>query len=180
MKKTVAILIILMMMIFVLAVPMVSMADSGAAVPVVDWQATAVDTALEIAKVLAVTIIGVFGAWLTAVIGKNEKFKTVNAAQKELIRMAQITVGEIKQTVSDKYKIDNKNGKLTPAQVEELRDLLLKKTKDKMSVAALNVLTAAAVDINGLIIGVGDDLIFKINSSEGQIIAPEAATSEGK
>lgn len=176
MKKTVAILIVLMLMIFVLSVPMVAMADNGATVPAVDWRATAVDTALEVAKVFAVTIIGVFGAWLTAVIGKNEKFKTVNAAQKELIRMAQISVGEIKQTVSDKYKTGNKNGKLTPAQIEELRKLLLQKTKDKMSAAALNVLTAAAVDINGLILGVGDDLIFKINSSEGQIIAPESAT----
>lgn len=167
MKKTLAILLTLMMAVCLMSVPALALADGGAAAPATDWLDVVIENALEIVTTLFVTLIGVFGVWLSSVIGKYEKFKTVNAAQKELIRMAQITVGELKQTVSDKLKAASKNGKLTGAQISELKTALVQKTKEKMSDAALDVLKAAAVDVNKLILGAGEDWIGQLNAQQG-------------
>lgn len=164
MKKTLAILLSLMLVVIAMSVPAVALADNGAA-PVMDWRVVLIDNALEIVTAFVVTLIGVFGVWLTSVIGKHEKFKTVNAAQKELIRMAQITVGELKQTLADGLKAAAQNGKLTKADIARLNTKLLEKTKDKMSAAALDVLAAAAVDVNKLIIGAGEDWIGQISAT---------------
>ena len=100
-----------------------------------------------------------FGAWLTAKLGKATQLDTVNRAQQELIKLAQITVGELKQTVVDSMKAAHTDSKLTKEEIASLGQLLLEKTSAKLSSSALDVLTAAQVDISALITGTAEQLI---------------------
>ena len=153
-KKLILVLIALLM----LALPAVAMADSGgtAAATATD---ILIENALFIAAAFFIALIGVFGAWLTAKLGKATQLDTVNRAQQELIKLAQITVGELKQTVVDGMKAAHTDGKLTKEEIAQLGQLLYDKTTAKLSASAMDVLTAAQVDISALITGTAEHLI---------------------
>lgn len=113
----------------------------------------------DVIEVALKTLIMVFGAWLTAKIGKREELKTINAAQQELIAMAQTTVGELMQTTVKDLKAASADGKLSNDEIKMLGIELAKGTIEKMSGVSLEVLRAAGVDINKLIAGAGEDWI---------------------
>ena len=156
-KKLVLVLIALIL----LALPAVAMADSGgnADATVTD---ILIENAVNIAAAFFIALIGVFCAWLTAKLGKATQLDNVNHAQQELIKLAQITVGELKQTVVDGMKAAHKDGKLTKEEVAQLGQLLYEKTTAKLSASAMDVLTAAQVDISALITGTAEQLIGKM------------------
>jgi len=156
-KKLVLVLIALIL----LALPAVVMADSGgtADATVTD---VLIENAVNIAAAFFIALIGVFGAWLTAKLGKATQLDNVNHAQQELIKLAQITVGELKQTVVDDMKAAHKDGKLTKEEIAQLGQLLYDKTTAKLSASAMDVLTAAQVDISALITGTAEQLIGKM------------------
>ena len=153
-KKLVLILIALLM----LTLPAFALADNGGTV-----NATVTDILIEnavnIAAAFFIALIGVFGAWLTAKLGKATQLDTVNRAQQELIKLAQITVGELKQTVVDGMKAASKDGKLSKEEIAQLGQMLFEKTTAKLSASAMDVLTAAQVDISALITGTAEHLI---------------------
>ena len=153
-KKLILVLIALLM----LALPAAALADTGgtAGISVAD---ILIENAVNIAAAFFIALIGVFGAWLTAKLGKSTQLDTVNRAQQELIKLAQITVGELKQTVVDGMKAANKDGKLTKEEVAQLGQLLYEKTTAKLSASAMDVQTAAQVDISALITGTAEHLI---------------------
>ena len=151
-KKLILVLIALLM----LALPVVALADTGGTVNATD---ILIENAVNIAAAFFIALIGVFGAWLTAKLGKATQLDTVNRAQQELIKLAQITVGELKQTVVDGMKAANKDGKLTKEEIAQLGQLLFEKTAAKLSASAVDVLTAAQVDISALITGTAEHLI---------------------
>ncbi len=80
-----------------------------------------------------------------------------------LVEAAQLTVGELQQTVVEKLKASG-GGKLTEAQAAELGELLKAKTLQMLSTPVIDLLTAAAVDVQALITGAGEDWIGKIKS----------------
>ena len=153
-KKLLFVLIALLMLIL----PAVALADTGGTT-----DATVVGILIEnVVNIFAaffIALIGVFGAWLTAKLGKATQLDTVNRAQQELIKLAQITVGELKQTVVDGMKAANKDGKLTKDEIAQLGQLLFEKTTAKLSASAMGVLTAAQVDVSALITGTAEQLI---------------------
>ena len=151
-KKLILVLIALLM----LALPAVALADTGGTVNAAD---ILIENAVNIAAAFFIALIGVFGAWLTAKIGKATQLDTVNRAQQELIKLAQITVGELKQTVVDGMKAAHTDGKLTKEEIAQLGQLLYDKTTAKLSASAMDVLTAAQVDISALITGTAEHLI---------------------
>ena len=152
-KKLILILIALLM----LALPVIALADTGGrGATVTD---ILIENAVSIATAFFIALIGVFGAWLTAKLGKATQLDTVNRAQQELIKLAQITVGELKQTVVDGMKAAHKDGKLTKEEIAQLGQLLYEKTTAKLSASAMDVLTAAQVDISALITGTAEQLI---------------------
>ena len=116
-----------------------------------------IEMVLSIIATLATTLIGVFGAWLIAQISKNEKLKSIKAATEQVILAAQTTVGELNQTVVSALKKDGL--KLTAEQIADLKDKLLAMAHDKISLPTINLLEAAAVDVNALIVGAGEDFI---------------------
>ena len=156
-KKLILVLIALLM----LALPAVAMADTGGNAD--DTVASIlIENAVNIAAAFFFALIGVFGAWLTAKLGKATQLDSVNRAQQELIKLTQITVGELKQTVVDGMKAAHKDGKLTKEEIAQLGQLLYEKTTAKLSASAMDVLTAAQVDISALITGTAEQLISGI------------------
>lgn len=121
-----------------------------------------IEGGVQIAVTLLLTLIGVLGTWLTVKIGQREELRNINAAQQEAMDMARQTVGELQQTVVDGLKAAHKDGKLTKEEIANLGEALLFQTKSKMSLAAIRVLAAAAVDIDAIIKGAGEAWINKI------------------
>ena len=159
-KKQILVLIALLMLIL----PAAALADTGGTV---DTTVTGIliENAVNIAAAFFIALIGVFGAWLTAKLGKSTQLDTVNRAQQELIKLAQITVGELKQTVVDGMKAAHTDGKLTKDEIAQLGHLLFEKTTAKLSASAMDVLTAAQVDISALITGTAEHLIGQMKTN---------------
>ena len=155
MKKKLTLVLIALL---VLVLPIVALADTGGNVD--DTVASIlIENAVNIVAAFFIALIGVFGAWLTAKLGKATQLDTVNRAQQELIKLAQITVGELKQTVVDGMKAASKDGKLSKEEIAQLGQMLFEKTTAKLSASAMDVLTAAQVDISALISGTAEHLI---------------------
>ena len=157
-KKLILVLIALLM----LALPVIALADTGGTVNATD---ILIENAVNIAAAFFIALIGVFGAWLTAKLGKATQLDTVNRAQQELIKLAQITVGELKQTVVDGMKAAHTDGKLTKEEISQLGQLLYEKSTAKLSASAMDVLTAAQVDISALITGAAEHLIGQMKTN---------------
>ena len=121
-----------------------------------------IETVVSIVANLAVTLIGVFGAWLLMQIGKRQKLYTISAAVGELTSAAEQTVLELQQTTVDGLKEAAKDGKLTQAEITMLGKKLLDGTLAKMSDSGMSVLKAANVDINAIVTGAGEALIAKM------------------
>lgn len=122
------------------------------------------ELALQVAATLLVTLIGVLGTWLSLKLGENTKLQNIDAAQRELIRAARITVDELQQTLVAGYKEANEDGKLLPDEIARLKERLLNKTLEKLSAPALALLNGAAVDVGGLIAGVGEAWIDRMKA----------------
>lgn len=127
---------------------------------------TIITIVAQVIATLLITLIGVLGAWLTAKIGKRVELTNVNKAKDELIAAAQQTVMELQQTVVEGLKEKAADGKLTDEEIEGLCLSLLTKTKEKMSLPAIKVLEAAAVDVNALIRGAGEALIERMHADK--------------
>ena len=124
------------------------------------------EVVLQVAATLLVTLIGVLGTWLTMKLGKSAGLQNIDAAQKELIRAARITVDELQQTFVADWKAANEDGKLQTDEVASLKAHLLNKTLEKLSAPALSLLKSAAVDVNGLIAGVGEAWIDRMKAQQ--------------
>lgn len=119
-----------------------------------------------ITQVLAtalITLIGVLGTWLTAKVLKRVELTNINKAKDELVEAAQRTVLELQQTVVEGMKAAAKDGKLSEDEITELSIMLLNKTKQQMSLPAIKLLEAAAVDVNALIRSAGEALIAELH-----------------
>ncbi|MEN6338715.1 MAG: hypothetical protein ABFD03_01170 [Clostridiaceae bacterium] len=122
------------------------------------------DYGMQIAATLLITLIGVLGTWLTVKLGKNTNLQNINAAQKEVIRAAKITVGELQQTLVGELKAASADGKLKADEIEALKQKLVEKTLEKLSAPAYTLLQSAAVDIQALITGAGESWIDQIKT----------------
>lgn len=111
---------------------------------------------VNIAAAAVIMLIGVLGSYLTLKLSQRTELKSINAAQQEVILMAQQTVGELQQTVVAKLKEASIDGKLSKAEIAELSRELLSRTVQKLSTPTQALLKAAEVDIVTLIQGAGE------------------------
>ena len=95
-----------------------------------------IETVVSVVANLAVTLIGVLGAWLLMQIGKTKKLFPINTVVGELTNAAEQTVLELQQTVVDDLKAKSADGKLTQEEITDLGKKLLDGTLAKMSVPA--------------------------------------------
>ena len=131
-----------------------------------DMDTVIIETAVSVLANLAVTLIGVFGAWLLMQISKSQKLSTINTAVDELTGAAEQTVLELQQTVVDDLKAASADGKLTKDEIEVLGKKLIDGALAKMSGSAMDVLKAANVDVNAIITGAGEALIARIKRGD--------------
>ena len=129
-----------------------------------DMDTVIIETAVSVLANLAVTLIGVLGAWLLMQISKSQKLSTINTAVGELTNAAEQTVLELQQTVVDDLKAASADGKLTKDEIEMLGKKLIEGALSKMSASAMDVLKAANVDVNAIITGAGEALIAQIKN----------------
>ena len=167
MKKFVKVLLTILMIVVLFTLPTIALADTGTQVPAATGWDAVITVALQIAAALVLTLISVLGTWLTMQLGKNAKLKNINDAQKELIRAAKITVGELQQTTVGALKAAHLDGKLTSQEIALLRERLRDKTLEKLSAPAYALLAATSVDVEGLILGVGESWIDRIKQQSG-------------
>ena len=167
MKKFIKVLLAILMIVVLFTLPTVALADTGTQVPASTGSVLLLSYAVQIAATLLIMLIGVLGTWLTMQLGKNAKLKNINDAQKELIRAAKITVGELQKTTVEALKASHLNGKLTSQEIALLREKLRDKTLEKLSAPAYTLLAAASVDVEGLILGVGESWIERIKNQSG-------------
>lgn len=163
MKKTLKLLLAITLIAVLFIIPTIALADAGAdptglLLGFLDPEKVA-ETVLNVFATAAITAIGVGGTWLTVQIGKNKKFERIANAMYDVTELAKLTVGELKQTIVDKLKAEH--GTLTDDEIFKLRTSLVEKTKEKVASAVYKLLTASAVDVEALILGVGEDLIGK-------------------
>ena len=131
-----------------------------------DMDTVIIETVVSVLANLAVTLIGVFGAWLLMQISKSQKLSTINTAVNELTNAAEQTVLELQQTVVDDLKAASADGKLTKDEIEVLGKKLIDGALAKMSGSAMDVLKAANVDVNAIITGAGEALIARIKRGD--------------
>lgn len=117
------------------------------------------ETIVQILSTLLLTMIGVAGAWLMSKIAKRDELSSISIATDEVFKAAQITVGELQQTIVDGWKAANADGKLTDDEIKYLGSLLVQKSIEKLSEPTKKLLTSAGVDISAIITGVGESLI---------------------
>lgn len=125
-----------------------------------------IETIVSVLANLAITLIGVAGAWLVTQIGKTQQLNTINTAVGELTAAAEQTVYELQQTVVDNLKAASADGKLTQDEITVLGKKLLEGTLQKMSDSGIGVLKAANVDINAIVTGAGEALIARIKAGQ--------------
>ncbi len=125
-----------------------------------------IETIVSVLANLAITLIGVAGAWLVTQITKVQQLNTINTAVGELTNAAEQTVMELQQTVVDDLKAASADGKLTQDEITALGKKLLEGTLQKMSDSGIGVLKAANVDINAIVTGAGEALIARIKSGQ--------------
>ena len=177
MKKVLSLIItLIIVLVLVFAVTTGALADSGStASGQPDLVAGLIDRGAEIVQTLILAAIGIIGAWVSDKLAKTQHLKSVSAAWDEAVKAAKLTVGELKQTFVDDVKASRSDGKLTKDEIAKLRNDLFEMAKDKMSQPAYDILLAAGVDVNALILGAGDAFIEEIKRGT----FPEGALLQG-
>ena len=120
-----------------------------------------IENTVEITAALLLMLIGVLGTYLTTLAAKRAETANVSEALRALTEAAKTTVGELQQTIVGPLKAAAADGKLTPDEIADLRNMLVAQTKQKMLPSAINIINAAGADIEAIILGVGENLINK-------------------
>ncbi len=120
-----------------------------------------IENIVKITAALLLMLIGVLGTYLTTLAAKRAETANVSEALRALTEAAKTTVGELQQTIVGPLKAAAADGKLTPDEIADLRNMLVAQTKQKMIPSAINIINAAGADIEAIILGVGENLINK-------------------
>lgn len=120
-----------------------------------------IENIVKITAALLLMLIGVLGTYLTTLAAKRAETANVSEALRALTKAAKTTVGELQQTIVEPLKAAAADGKLTPDEIADLRNMLVAQTKQKMLPSAINIINAAGADIEAIILGVGENLINK-------------------
>ena len=163
MKKLLKIMTVLVLALcLVLAMTGCAMAADGAAVnPITSGL---LEVVADIVATAVMAAIGVLGAWLAAKFGQNKKLANIAQATNQVILAAQLTVGELQQTAVEAMKAAAPNGKLSDAQIADLKRQLLSKTAEKLSAPVVQLLEASKTDVNALIQGAAEDMINQMHA----------------
>lgn len=111
---------------------------------------------------LLMLLVSVLFAYLGKLIAKSKKMEHIAIAMNELERVVTSIVGDLQQTTVDGLKAASENGKLTKNDIEWLGKQLIEKAAAQISSPAAETLTAAGVDIEGMIHSIAESWIAEI------------------
>lgn len=168
MKKRTIFSLLTLLFVMVMVVPLAGCAAAASTTSDIETSPIAMQVAyvvLDITSTAATAMIGVAGAWALAKIGQNNHLANLNIAIGQVIDAAQQTVGELQQTVVGGLKAVASDGKLTDAQIADLKRQLLRRTSEKLTAPVVQMLEAAKLDVNALIQGAAEDMINSMHTT---------------
>ena len=118
-----------------------------------------IENIVRIVAAFLMMLISVGGAYLTSLIARSEKLKTIGLATQQVVDAAIQTTGELQQTVVGDLKAASADGKLSNEEINTLYHDVVVLTLDKLSVPTINLLNAVGADIEAIIHGATEDWI---------------------
>ena len=126
----------------------------------------AVEVVTAVVARLLITVLAIAGTWLIDKLAKNQKLKHIEKGVELLTKAAQTTVMELQQVMVEPLKEAAINGKLTDDAKIALKEALQSKTRQKITPAVIDLLTGAGYDIDALIQGAGEALIYEMHAAQ--------------
>lgn len=134
------------------------------------------EAVVRVLTALVLALISVGGTWLLRKIGDRVQTANIRRAVEDVIRITQMTVGELQQTVVEGLKAAHEDGKLTETEVKALQETLLNHVAERLSDPVCNLIEGAGIDIESIIQGAAEDWI---GAMKGVWVAgTEAITTE--
>ena len=115
---------------------------------------------------LLLLVLSVGFAYISKAISKSKKLEHISLAMDELETVVVAVVGELQQTAVEGLKEASENGKLSKEDIEWLGKQLVDHVTRGLSNPAIEVLTAAKVDIEGMIHSIAEAAIAEIKRGE--------------
>ena len=112
-----------------------------------------IENVVKIIAALLMMLISVGGAYLTALISKNEKLKGIGIATEQIIEAAMQTAGELQQTVVEQMKAAAIDGKLSEEEISDLGRQVVGLTLAKLTQPTKDLIDGAGGDIEAIIHG---------------------------
>lgn len=127
---------------------------------------SAIEVVTAIVARLLIAGLAIAGTWLIDKLAKNQKLKHIEKGVELLVQAAQTTVMELQQVVVDPLKEAAANGKLTDEDKIMLKEALQSKTRQKITPAVIDLLSGAGYDIDALIQGAGEAMIYQMQAAQ--------------
>ena len=112
-----------------------------------------IENIVKIIGALLMMLISVGGAYLTALIARNEKLKGIELATQQIIDAALQTAGELQQTMVNDMKEASADGKLSKEDIATLGRDVVELTLLKLSQPTKDLINGAGGDIEAIIHG---------------------------
>jgi len=125
-----------------------------------------IEALVPVAVQVIVGVVGILGALLLGQLRKVKALQNVTAAV-DLLQGAVIdTVNANQQQLVDDLKAAAEDGKLTEGEIAMLQARTIERVKAKVGPAVANVITAAGIDLNQLILDSADAVIREIKAEK--------------
>ena len=115
----------------------------------------------EVVATIVIGALGIFGAWLLNKLKQKKGLENIALATEQVLSAAQATVLELQQTLVEGWK-NAQNGKLTPEQIQELKDKVIEITMAKLAEPTLKLLNGAKVDILTMITSAAEGYVLEL------------------
>jgi hypothetical protein len=112
-----------------------------------------IENIVKIIAALLMMLISVGGAYLTSLIARNEKLKSIGMATQQIIDAALQTAGELQQTMVDDLKEASADGKLSKEDIATLGRDVVELTLLKLTQPTKDLINGAGGDIEAIIHG---------------------------
>ena len=112
-----------------------------------------IENIVRIVAALLMMLISVGGAYLTALIARNEKLKGIELATQQIIDAALQTAGELQQTMVNDLKDASADGKLSKEDIATLGRDVVELTLLKLTQPTKDLINGAGGDIEAIIHG---------------------------
>ena len=112
-----------------------------------------IENIVRIVAALLMMLISVGGAYLTSLIARNEKLKSIGMATQQIVDAALQTAGELQQTMVNDMKEASADGKLSKEDIATLGRDVVELTLLKLSQPTKDLINSAGGDIEAIIHG---------------------------